>query len=889
MTLSAGTRLGPYEILSPLGAGGMGEVYRARDPRLGREVALKVLPAALSADADRLRRFEQEARAAGALSHPNLLTIYDVGTAEVDPHRGAPYLVSELLEGETLRERLSGGVLPVRKAIDYAIQAAHGLAAAHEKGIVHRDLKPENLFVTQEGRLKILDFGLAKLKQIESSDGRLSAVPTTPMRDGPGVVRGTEPGVVMGTMGYMSPEQVRALPVDPRSDLFSLGAILYEMLSGRRAFHGATAADTMSAILKEDPPELGEPGGRVPPALARVVGHCLEKNPLERYQSARDLAFALETVSGISSGSGAVAAEAGALGGSRLAALVSRWLSRSGAVRAAIGVVLLAAIFTIGFLTASFRRSGGSVPEPPSFTQLTFRRGYVPSARFAPDGRSVVYTATWDGAPLEIFQVAAGSPESRPLGIPGGFVLGVSRSGEIAMLSSPRAPENFSVPKGTLARVPLAGGGARELLEDVRYADWSPDGKDIAVIREEGGKSLVELPIGQVIYETSNILHQARVSPDGRSVALIQQSPQGISIVIVERSGRSQPLSGTWEDWWNIAWSPDGTEVWFVGARKNTLSLYALSLDGRERLLLRVPGVFEIHDVSRDGRVLLGRVNLRRVAAISQPGEAGGRDLSWRGFARPSELSTDGKVLIFTDVAGASAADSSVLLRGTDGSPAVRLGEGRAMSIASDGRWVLAHVSGTPPKLVALPRGTGQPKPVDIARFEALHRAAWFPDAKRILLSAREPGHLSRLYVQNMEGGEARPISPEGVGIHDSGLAVSPDGRLVAAIRADESVALVPVDGGVLRSVAGLSPGDRPIQWSADGRYIYTFRQAELPAQVFRVDLVTGRKELVREIRPADPAGVSSIRDVLITPDGRTCVYSYTQILSDLYLAEGIR
>ena len=286
MTLSPGTRLGPYEVLAPLGSGAMGEVYRARDTRLEREVAVKVLPASFSADPDRLRRFDQEARAASALNHPNILAIYDVGT-----HDGAPYVVSELLEGGTLRERL-GSPLPARKAVDYGIQIAQGLAAAHEKGIVHRDLKPENLFVTKDGRVKILDFGLAKLTRPETAAGSLTDVPT--------LTAGTEPGVVMGTVGYMSPEQVRGQPADHRSDIFAFGSVLYEMLSGRRAFRGSSAIETMSAILKEEPPELSQSVTGVPPSLERIVRRCLEKDPAERFQSARDLAFASAETTSVS-------------------------------------------------------------------------------------------------------------------------------------------------------------------------------------------------------------------------------------------------------------------------------------------------------------------------------------------------------------------------------------------------------------------------------------------------------------------------------------------------------------------------------------------------------------------------------------------------------------
>src|SRR6266700_2079569 len=287
--LSAGTRLGRYEIRSQIGAGGMGEVYRAYDPKMNREIAIKILPAAFSADKERLARFEQEAQAAGSLNHPNILAIY-----HIDTHDSAPYIVAELLEGETLRERMGGMALAQRRAIGYGLEIANGLAAAHAKGIVHRDLKPDNIFITKDERAKLLDFGIAKLTQADGGQSQTD-IPTRRVN--------TDPGVVIGTAGYMSPEQVRGQAVDHRSDIFSFGAILYEMLSGRRAFHGESAADTMSAILKEDPPDLSDTNQNVSPALERLVNHCLEKDPESRFHSASDLAFALEAISGASGAS----------------------------------------------------------------------------------------------------------------------------------------------------------------------------------------------------------------------------------------------------------------------------------------------------------------------------------------------------------------------------------------------------------------------------------------------------------------------------------------------------------------------------------------------------------------------------------------------------------
>lgn len=382
MALTSGTKLGPYEIQSPLGAGGMGEVYRARDTRLERIVAIKILPAAFASDADRLVRFQQEARVLSALNHPNLVTIFDVGNQD-----SCYYLVCELLEGETLRERLNSGPLALRKAVDYGIQMANGLGAAHEKGIVHRDLKPDNIFITKDGRVRILDFGLAKSTTAAGENTATIASPATVS------------GVVMGTVGYMSPEQVRGKAVDLRSDIFSFGAILYEMAAGQRAFRGDSSVETMNAILKEDPPEISTAAKNISPAMERLIRRCLEKAPEERFQSARDLAFALDALSGISSTAATPVTSARPQRKLRLAVLSS-------------AVMLI--VLGLGLLAGMRLRT----PAHPNFHQLVFGRGFIETARFTPDGQSVIYGAAWNNQPFEIFSTRLEGFESRTFGLP---------------------------------------------------------------------------------------------------------------------------------------------------------------------------------------------------------------------------------------------------------------------------------------------------------------------------------------------------------------------------------------------------------------------------------------------------------------------------------------
>ena len=828
----------------------MGEVYRARDPRLGRDVAIKVLPASLTNDPDRLKRFEQEARAAGVLNHPNVTIVYDIGQ-----HDGAPYVVQELLEGQILRAELAGGRFSSRKAIEYAIQIAQGLAAAHEKGIVHRDLKPENVFVTRDGRLKILDFGLAKLTQVEGS-GSVSKLPTA-----------TEPGVVMGTVGYMSPEQIKTGPVDARSDIFALGVILYEMLSGQRPFRGDSPGETMAAILKEDPPDLSVTNRNISPGLERLVRHCLEKNPERRFQSARDLAYNLESLSTVSGSAAATPA--------RRASRLSR---RTALAAAALLAVALAAGWALG----AFGRNASA----PSYKRLTFRRGTVVGARFAPDGQTVVYTASWDGQPFRVFATRAGSMESRGLQLPDARVLAISPTGELAICIS---HETTWTSAGTLARVPLEGGAPRELLEDVSVADWSPDGRDLAVVHIVGGKNRLEFPIGKVLYETAQPIDSVRFSPRGDRLAVSQEPG---SVVVVELSGKATTLLEGWNGTGNVAWRPDGSEIWFGGGKPGEkIAIYAVKLSGRVRLVRREAGGIFIHDISRQGRVLLNDYFWNNSLVALPAGETAERELSWMDQPWVNAISSDGRAVVF-DEPGEAGGDTgaAIYLRALDGSAAVRLGDGHGLAFSPDGRWLLSLPSMSSDTYVLLPTRIGQPRQLKHPGFALGHFGRFFPDGKRILFLARTGSGSWRYYVQNLEGGDPHAISPEGTSAgYDSIAAMSPEGRFVAAPGPDSKIALYPVDSGAPRPLPGAEAGEDPILWSSDDRSVYAYRRNEAPARVFQIDIASGRRELWKTIAPSDRSGLLTIDNIVMTPDARSYAYSYTRILTSLELAEGLR
>lgn len=852
MPLTSGTKLGPYEIVSPLGAGGMGEVYRANDSRLHRIVAIKLLPREYAADTERVRRFEQEARAAASLNHPNILAVHDVGSCG-----DAFYIVTELLEGESLRQRLAAGALPTRKAVEYSVQIASGLAAAHEKGIVHRDLKPENIFVTRDARVKILDFGLAKLAPSISS-----AEAGTLGSDG----FKTEAGVLLGTLGYMSPEQVRGGVVDHRSDLFSLGAVFYEMLSGQRAFRGSTPADTVGAILKEDPPELSATGREVSPALERIVRHCLEKRPEERFQSAYDLAFDLQSISGSSSQSEA-------------AILAAR---KSGRLPLRIaGIALLAAIA----LVAGFWAAWSLKPvSSPLFRQLTFRRGNITAACFAPDGQNVIYSAAWERSiHPELFTTRTEGVLSRPLDVSDADVLSISSQGEMALLRQWRRTGGWQR-TGTLARMNLSGGAPRDVLDGVQDADWSHDGDNLAVIRGVSPYAL-EFPIGNVLASPppGGWLSAVRVAPDQQHIGYFEHPVSGDdrgNVCVVDLKGHKRLLSSGWSSLEGLAWSPSGDEIWFAGSNTGAnRSLYAVNLSGRLRPVLHVPGLLLYH-IARDGRVLLGQDTTRRELIGLTPGNSQERDLAWLDWSRERDLTPDGQWLLFDEQSEGGGVNYSIYVRKTDGSPAVRLGEYDSFSISDDGKWILATTTPEGGSLVLMPTGAGESRPIKSKLRDAIGR--FLPGGKRILLLTGD----GRAYVQSLDSDTPRPITPPGVLVNNG--VFTADGKYVLGQDGQEHWSLFPVDSGQPVPLRKWTPGDQPLNHTADNHSFFV-RNGEIPANIYRFDFVSGSRTFVRQLRPGDPTGIERIGDVLITPDGKYYVYGASREINTLFVVTGLK
>jgi eukaryotic-like serine/threonine-protein kinase len=843
--METGARLGPYEVVARIGAGGMGVVYRARDTRLGREVAIKVVTEAFSQDPDRLKRFEQEARATSALSHPNIVSVFDVGS-----EAGQFYVVTEFLQGMTLRQAIREGSLPARKLISYGEQIALGMAAAHSQGIVHRDLKPENIFLTKDGRIKILDFGIAKL------DPKAAAVESAE------AVTVTQPGVLMGTAGYMSPEQVRGEAVDARSDIFSFGSVLYEMAAGKPAFNGETPVEVMTAILRKEPDPLTGP-------LEDVVRRCLEKKREDRFQSARDLAFTLETLARTTTQS-------------RTPLAPSSGVTRRRLLPWAIGAPAVAALggaWYVGRATA---------PKPRvDFRRITFRRGYVTSARYSPDGQTIIYGAAWGGEGVRLYSGRPDQPEYRALDLPPAHILAISSKSEMAMLGANR-PQAPMEREGTLLVAPLAGGAPRELIKGVQSADWSPGGDQLAIVRPFARYRL-EYPAGKTLYETDGKIADPRVAPDGAVVAYIDQPRAGDDagfVAIIDRSGQRKRLSRDWRSCQGLAWSPKGDELFYTAAsRSGGRQLYAVSLAGRERTVASEADRLLLHDVARSGQCLVTHEMYRYGLIASDGGEQGEKDITWLDTGQLSDIAPDGKTVMFHEGGAAVGGKPLAYLRRLKETQPVQLGAGLHPMLSPDGQWAACLTNDAKTEIMLLPVGAGESRKLARGALENINYVRWLRSSRGLLVSGSEKGRQTRIYAQDIESGVPQPISPEDVGLCAAPL--TPDGRFCVGCSHGTGF-LVPVEGGPARPLPGFKRGDEVIAFSADGRLAYVQLLGTTPAQVEQLEIATGKRSPWRTFLPANLAGITGVGPISLAPDLRAYAYNYESLVSELYAVDGV-
>ncbi len=844
MTLRPGVQVGGYQVLRSLSAGGNATVFVGFDPVLHREVALKILSGPQAHDPSQLERLRQEARVLAHLAHPNILQVIDLELFE-----DQPVLVTELLEGQTLRERLAAGPLPAPQALEVAMQVASALAAAHRQGVVHRDVKPENLFLTGDGHCKVLDFGLAKPLASGESTRLGEALQTTG-------------GLLQGTIGYLSPEQIGGLPVDARTDVYALGLLIHELVAGRPAGRGATAIERQISLLR-DPPELLPSEAGAPAGLDEVVARCLAVEPADRFTDAGALLVALEEV------------RAG-LGSSR-GLLRWSWRRRWPVVAAAI----LAGLLGLGAGAWIMSRP----VTVPTFQRLTFKRGNVLRARFGPGGRSVVLGAAWDDRPTELFHLDLAGGESRPLGITSADVLAVSRTGELAVLLKDRYLRT-TLGSGTLARVRPGQGSPRTVLEDVSGADWDHAGQELAVTRRlPGGAHVLEYPPGRELFRSAGPLACPRFSPDGRLIAFMGSAPAFTIYVIDAAGGEARTLlTGLQASDPFVAWLPSGEEVVVAG---NTVfdwmpPVLAVGLTGKVRPLVRYPMRTLLHDVAPDGHLLLEREFFRRELRVAGPGPGPGRDLSWLDGSQVAALDSARGQLLLDESFEAVAQRPQVFLRPLDGRPAVRLGEGSAQDLSEEGAWAAAIAPDRAAGLRLFPIGPGIRRDLPLPGYLPVE-ARFRHGRAELLVLAHAAGGARRLLRLPLAGGAPVVVLDREV----TGFAPSPDGRTVATVDSTGLLTLVELDSHRERPLGRMAAGEQPVGWTPDGHGLLLADLGLMPLRIMRLDVAGGARTVHLVIAPPDPAGVALVDRVRVDDAGMLVAYSFIRItMSDLLLAD---
>ena len=836
-----------YRIERELGQGGMATVYLAEDLKHKRKVAVKVLKPELAAVLG-AERFVQEITTTAALQHPHILPLFDSGTAD-----GFLYYVMPFIDGETLRDKLNRETqFGVDEAVKIASDVADALHYAHSHGVIHRDIKPENILLAN-GRPMVADFGIA-LAVSAAAGGRM-----------------TETGLSLGTPHYMSPEQATAeKEITARSDVYSLASVLYEMLAGEPPHGGGSAQQIIMKIITETPQPVTARRKSVPPNVSAAVSKALEKLPADRFGSAAEFAGALANPH--------FGEAERAHAGSPMAMRRSTW--------AAIAVAG-AALAVVAFLLGRQANQGTDLKDVV-FAQRTYVNEAVLTARFTHDGETIVYSAATEGSVPRIYVIRSDYPEPRPLSEPGMHLLSVSSKDEMAVLVG-AAYVSQRMYIGTLARLPLGGGAPRELLAGVREADWAPDGSALAIIHEVNGKDRLEFPIGTVLFESGGYLSDLRIAPSGDRIAFFEHprryDDRGF-VATVNLKGARTILTG---DFWGLeglAWDADGKRIVFGGAAEGGFYQGYAVADGHEaRVVLPNAGTITVQDVSPAGRWLVTRDEVRSRLLVVAPGARRERDLSWLNRPRLPQLSARGEMFAFENDGPDAGTNYATMMRRTDGSPAVVLGEGGLLALSPDTRWVVSAVPSTPARLMLHPTGTGQSRRLDKGELQAYTDAAFFPNGTDLLVCGIESGRAARCYIRPLAGGPLRALTPEGAG---TGAHISPDGQAVVVAFAD-GYQLYPATGGAPRTVPGLKAGDEVVRWSPDGHALWITRYDQIALAVEQVDIASGQRRPLLTITPESRVGVLKLRELSLADDPHTYAYSTRDYVSRIFLIKGIR